>query len=105
MAAGPYSDETVWTVDPTKLIIDMREDVFLVFHRDSGDTHILNFLSAGIYEVLESDGPANFEAIAARIWGKMELTPEDCPQDLIVKTILELDDVAIVYPLHQEPSS
>lgn len=104
MAAGPYSDETVWTVDPTKLIIDMREDVFLVFHRESGDTHILNFLSAGIYEVLETDGPANFSAITSRVREKMELMPEDCPHSLIVKTVLELDDVAIVHPVHQVPA-
>lgn len=99
MAAGPYSDKTIWRVDPSIMIVDPREDVFLVFHRLSGDTHILNFLSAGILETLEQNGQANFQTIAERIWEGMELSAEECPFELIERTTLELDDVGLVFPV------
>lgn len=98
MAAGPFSDDTLWTVDPSHTIVDPHDDVFLVFHKLSGDTHILNFLSAGIIEVLKDDDPANFQAIAERTWQLLELDESDCPLDLIKTTVLQLDDVGLVFP-------
>lgn len=98
MAAGPYSADTLWVADAANLIVDAHDDVFVVFHKQSGDTHILNFLSAGIVEVLRDEGAANFATIAERAWKLLEIDEIDCPIDLIKNTTLQLDDVGIVYP-------
>lgn len=98
MAAGPYSAATLWTVNKDNMIVEEQEDVQLVFHRQSGDTHILNFLSAGVVEVLEQGGPATFQTIADTVRDKFELDVGECPLSLIKATVLELDDVALVYP-------
>ncbi len=98
MAAGPYSAETLWVADSANLIINSHDDVFLVYHKRSGDTHILNFLSAGILEVLKAGGPANFNDIASRVWSFLELDEADCPVHLIQDTTLQLDDVGVVFP-------
>jgi len=98
MAAGPFSSETLWVADVANYTINPHDDVFLIFHKLSGDTHILNFLSAGILEVLKNNGAANFQTIAEWVWAFLDLTVEECPLDLVEKTILQLDDVALVLP-------
>ncbi len=98
MAAGPYSAATLWLADAENLIVDPHDDVFLVFHKLSGDTHILNFLSAGILEVLKNKGPANFVTIANWVWKFLDIDENDCPIKLIEDTVLQLDDVGVLYP-------
>lgn len=99
MAAGPFSADTLWTVDSAHMIVDPHDDVFLVFHKLSGDTHILNFLSAGVIDVLKDGGPANFQTIAERIWVHLALEETDCPVELVKDTALQLDDVGLIYPV------
>lgn len=101
MAAGPYSADTLWFADTANLIVDPHDDVFLVFHKLSGDTHILNFLSAGVLETLKVGGPANFSVIATRVWEFLDLDEEDCPVKLIEDTVLQLDDVGVLYPVEK----
>ena len=97
MPAGPYSEHTVWVACKDELITRSMEDVLFVFHTLSGDTHILNFLSAAIVDVLSAGGET-FASAEQKIISKMSLAPEDCPPGLIKKTILELDDTGLVRP-------
>jgi len=97
MPAGPYSEKTRWSADKDGLIVRPMEDVLLVFHKLSGDTHILNFLSAAIVDVL-SQGSETFASAEPKILRHTSLTAEDCPPRLIKETILLLDDIGLVRP-------
>lgn len=97
MAAGPYSDETLWTADITRLVIRAMEDVNLVFDTLSGDTHALNFLSAAVIQVL-SDGEETFASAAPKVLETIGMEEGDCPKGLIKDTILQLDDAGLVMP-------
>ena len=98
MPAGPFSAETVWSTNLDNLILQPLEDVTVVFHKVSGDTHILNFLSAATVKVL-SIGGETFASAAPKILKEIQMSPEDCPDGLIQETILQLDDAGVVAPI------
>lgn len=97
MAAGPYSAQTQWVANAAHLIMEPHEDVLVVFHRGSGDTHILNFLSAAIVELLIEKG-GTFSDVNSRVLAHLELDAEDCPPELVESTILQLDDTGLICP-------
>jgi len=97
MPAGPYSEDMLWAANKDDFTLRPMEDVLLVFHKMSGDTHILNFLSAAVIHVLSQEAET-FASAESKILAHVDLTPEDCPPGLIKKTILELDDVGLVGP-------
>ncbi|MFC3051186.1 HPr-rel-A system PqqD family peptide chaperone [Kordiimonas pumila] len=98
MAAGPVDSSFLWVADAAHISNRQFEDVFLVFNKLSGDTHILNFLSAAILDFL-SDEKMQVADLAARIWLELELDQEDCPVSLIETTLAELDTTGLVTPV------
>jgi len=101
MPAGIHNENIEWVANAAHLSIKQFEDVFLVFFRPSGDTHLLNFLSAAILEKL-SEGKSTIEGMASGIWSMLELDPSDCPISLIESTVLQLDEVGLVSPIREE---
>lgn len=97
MAAGPYSADTLWVARAAHLIVEPHEDVSVVFHKLSGDTHILNFLSAAIVELLEEE-PGTFAEVTGRVLTYLELDADDCPPSLVESTMLQLDDTGLIAP-------
>jgi len=97
MPAGPYSDDTQWCADPDKIILETLEDVTVAFHKVSGDTHILNFMSAAVVAVL-SEGPETFASATPKILNYIQLDEADCPDGIIKETILQLDEVDLIAP-------
>jgi len=102
MSAGPYSEETLWTADINQMILQPFEDVTIAFHKISGDTHILNFLSAATIKVLAA-GDETFTSASSKILDEIHITAADCPEGLIADTILQLDDVGLVNPRNWVP--
>jgi len=98
MPAGPFSEETIWSTDLDNLILQPLGDVTVVFHKVSGDTHILNFLSVAAAKVL-STGGETFASAAPKILKEIQMSTEDCPDGLIKETILQLDDAGVVAPV------
>jgi hypothetical protein len=95
MLAGPYSEDTLWRADTGQMILQPSETVVIAFHKVSGDTHILNFLSTAALNIL-SASEETFGSAVPKILAEIEMTPEDCPDSLIKSTILELDDLGLV---------
>ena len=97
MAAGPFSSDTIWAANAAHLVMEPHDDVLVVFHRGSGDTHILNFLSAAIVErLIEKAG--TFEDVNSHVLNYLELDAEDCPPELVESTMLQLDDTGLICP-------
>lgn len=97
MVAGPVPSSCLWCATSHKTSVQKYEDVYLVFHKASGDTHLLNFLSYAVFELL-ADQSLSVDDILARVRNTLQLTEEDCPHSLIVATLEQLDDVGLVYP-------
>ena len=97
MAAGPFSDSTLWIANTDQVVLRNLEDVTLAFHKASGDTHILNFLSAAIIKVL-AEQPETVASVAPKVIAEIGVDKSDCPPGLIKQTLLQLDDVGLVAP-------
>lgn len=97
MPAGPYTDQTLWTANRSQLILRSLDEVTVAFHKVSGDTHILNFLSLSILRTL-SEHDESFASAAPKIWQKIQVGEQDCPIQLIRTTFLELDDAGLIAP-------
>jgi len=97
MAAGPYSERTVWAANKEDTLLQSLDDVTVAFHKTSGDTHILNFLSTAIINVL-TEGAETFSSARPKILSKIQMSSEDCSDAIIVATFLELDDVGLISP-------
>lgn len=97
MPAGPYSDNTIWHANASQMLLSQMDDVTIAFHKVSGDTHILNFLSAATVKVL-SDGAETFASAAPKILEEIQMSSGDCPDGLIESTILQLDEVGLIAP-------
>ncbi len=98
MSAGPYSEQTTWTADISKMLLQPSESVTIAFHKISGDTHILNFLSAATLKIL-AKGDENFATAFPKILDEIQMTEHDCPASLVKRTILELDELGLVIPV------
>ena len=97
MSAGPYSDDTVWVTDNQRMILHALDDVIVAFHKISGDTHILNFLSAAVIKTVAASGET-FSSAAPKILAEIQMKAEDCPRQLIIDTFLQLDEVGLIAP-------
>jgi len=97
MSAGPYSDDTVWITDNQSMILHALDDVIVAFHKISGDTHILNFLSVAVIKTVAAGGET-FSSATPKILSEIQMTADDCPEQLIVDTFLQLDEVGLIAP-------
>lgn len=97
MPAGPYTDQTLWTANQDQILLRTLDDVTVAYHKVSGDTHILNFLSLAILETL-SVQDETFASAAPQIWKAIQVGEQDCSIELIKGTFLQLDDVGLISP-------
>jgi len=97
MPAGPYSDQTQWLANKDQIILRQLDDATVVFHKTSGDTHVLNFLSLAIINILSNDAET-FNSAAPKILLEIGMEQDDCPIQLIKDTFLQLDDVGLIVP-------
>ena len=79
------------------MLLRPLEDVTIAFHKLSGDTHILNFLSSAVIKVL-SLGAETFATATPKILDEIQVSIEDCPASLIQETMLQLDEVGLITP-------
>ncbi|UTW54142.1 HPr-rel-A system PqqD family peptide chaperone [Kordiimonas sp. SCSIO 12610] len=98
MLAGPGNQNTVWTADKSCCLVRPYDETWYVYHRVSGETHILNFLSYEIFEIL-CDTPLKSSELAQTVWRALDLTEEDCPLSLIDHTLNDMDNVGLISPL------
>lgn len=97
MSAGPFTDDTVWRADLDNLILCPFGDVTLAFHRLSGDTHVLNFLSEAVLKVL-SNGEETLVSIVPKVIEEIQVPADECPNGVIEQTLLQLDEIGLVAP-------
>ena len=97
MPAGPYTEQTLWVANKDQITLHTLDDVTVAFHKISGDTHILNFLSLAIIKTL-SVNDESFSSAAPKIWQDIQVGEQDCPIQLIKDTFLQLDDVGLITP-------
>jgi PqqD family protein of HPr-rel-A system len=104
MLAGPVTSQTIWQADSTLCTIINHGDAWFAFHKISGDTHLLNFLSYEIYRIL-CDDRMDALGITEAIWQRLELDAEDCPQSLVERTLNDLDYVGLIEPYIERANS
>ncbi len=98
MPVGPYSAETVWFADSSDIIVRQFEDVYLAFSKKSGETHLLNFLTAAIVKAVINEA-GSFTVLYERVLSDLQLDTDDCPFELMQSSILQLDDVGLLMPV------
>ena len=97
MAVGPYTSETIWLAEPDDFIIRQFEDIYFVFCKSAGTTHLLNFLTASIVKNAV-EKPGDFVDLYARVLKDLELDEEDCPLELLESSVVQLDEVGLLRP-------
>ena len=71
------------------------EDEYVVYHPDSGDTHLLNGVSAEVLWRLES-GPAGFRDLTCQVAEIMGISVDHQFETSIAKLLVYLDSVGLV---------
>jgi PqqD family protein of HPr-rel-A system len=85
MGDGSFPDIAVWSSNPADCVWAQYGDDFVVFHRPSGKTHLLNLAGYRLLtEILPS--PATTAAIAARLAN----TSSDAPDPLDERAVNEM---------------
>ncbi|UTW57570.1 hypothetical protein KFE96_12050 [Kordiimonas sp. SCSIO 12603] len=97
MAVGPYTSQTIWIAEADDFVIRQFEDVYFVFCKSAGTTHLLNFLTASIVKNAV-DKPGNMKDLYDRVLDDLELDTEDCPAELFESSVIQLDEVGLLKP-------
>lgn len=71
------------------------DDVTVLYHKGSGNTHMLNFLATAILDILLME-KGDFKLLVARVRQVISLSEEDCPDHLIFSTLVELEKSGLI---------
>ena len=85
-----------WKSAPSPLVWrSWGEGEYVVYHPDSGDTHLLNDVSAEVLWQLER-GPAGFQGLTGQVAGVMGIAVDAQFETSIAKLLVYLDSVGLV---------
>ncbi len=88
-------NDAIWIAASKDMLINHFGEVSFAFHRISGDTHMLNFLSRSILDRL-IDTPTPAHEIVDKTPEHVGLTWNDCPLPVVLKTFKELSDTGLI---------
>lgn len=95
MAAGPYKDEWLWSVDPGHYAVHEMGDAILVYNRRSGATHILNLVSSAMLDFLAAT-PRSLADAVDQFPDFLEVPKEECPEGVTRRIFAELDEAGFI---------
>jgi len=72
----------------------VSDDLVLVFHRQSGETHLLNFLSSAVFAALQS-GPVSERELVARVRMALSDVAAEIAAKVILQALTELDHAGL----------
>ncbi len=96
---GPWPEEAVWRLpDGVRLSWRAFDDEIVVFNAFSGQTHLLDSLSAAVLEEIER-APATRAELAARLAGRFELGDAAALAERLDAVLAEFDRQGLADPI------
>lgn len=86
----------VWRA--AKLLTKSWEDGLVVYHLDSGNTHLLNPIAGQVLKLL-ADGPADATSIARQLAGQIDLDSDAELDDNVLSLLNHLDSLGLIEPI------
>jgi PqqD family protein of HPr-rel-A system len=75
-----------------------EDDEFVVYHVESGDTHLLNSVSAEALRSLEQ-APADADELTGRVSQRLEIEPTDTLKSQLRQLLAEFDQLGLIEPV------
>jgi PqqD family protein of HPr-rel-A system len=93
--------DTRWRrVTDTQLIQRVWDDEVVIYHPESGDTHLLNPAAAEMLQVLEQ-GPASSKALSEHIATRFDVPLDEKLRDQVEETLTGLGRVGLIKKISQ----
>jgi PqqD family protein of HPr-rel-A system len=95
------NSDTKWRrVSDTQLIRRAWDDEVVVYHPESGDTHLLNPAAVEMLQVLEQ-GPASAQALSEHVATRFDVPLDEKLRDQVEETLSGLGRVGLVAKISQ----
>lgn len=69
-------------------------DEFVVYHVASGDTHLINEVTARVLETLQTN-PQSFEELTGRVAGALQIEADESFEASLAKLLAHLDEIGL----------
>ncbi len=95
MASGPIKQNWLWRANHSQYVYQQFGDIYYLYSRLSGDTHVLNSVSIAMIGLLEKKAHT-LPSLAKAFRKELEVSADECPDGVVLRLLRELDDVGLI---------